>query len=276
MDYGENNVMTKQDITEYTMAQIISDYKSIFVYLQDCLNNKIDYPSIMGVMPYICMLVSEGYAFLQREQLICGDIIAKDDLDIIKNCRANGIKLYEGFKTSTFNSINMFNRDEYIKFYKNSFPKEKIILLHSVMNYFLCFTNELPIGNYHLYSKRVTGIEIGTYKSDITEDIYNFTYILSNFIAQILNSMTNKKYFPYLSKKKIEIDFKYLELNMAFKYKYFCIKNSPPVLIAFLDVLCVINFYNEVFTKINEDEILDIKIKYIILFYSVLSLKDII
>jgi len=71
----------------------------------------------------------------------------------LKTYRSKGVKLYEEFKQTTFDSINEFNRSEYIKFYKKAFPKSNPRLLTLVDNYFICCVDEFPVGNYHLYSK---------------------------------------------------------------------------------------------------------------------------
>ena len=53
---------------------------------------------------------------------------------------------------------------------------------------------------------------------------------------------------------------------MAYNYKNFGIQDNPPVLMAFMDILCIVNSYNEVFTKVNIDERLDLKVKFLVLF----------
>ncbi len=42
---------------------------------------------------------------------------------------------------------------------------------------------------------------------------------------------------------------------------------------AFMDISCIVNSYNEVFTKVNIDERLDLKVKFLVLFESVMGIK---
>ena len=50
----------------------------------------------------------------------------------------------------------------------------------------------------------------------------------------------------------------------------------PPILMAVLDILCVLNSYRKIFTVINENFMFDMKVKYAILFHSIMSLKGIV
>ena len=138
---------------ENAIFHIKCDYEAILDYMMTCLNNKLDYSSYMGVMPFFCMYVLEGYKYLDKNKLINADCIVSKDLSKLKTYRSKGVKLYEEFKQTTFDSINEFNRSEYIKFYKKAFPKSNPRLLTLVDNYFICFVDEFPVGNYHLYSK---------------------------------------------------------------------------------------------------------------------------
>lgn len=255
-------------------THIILDYESILNFLKTCIDNKLDYASYMGIMPFLCMYVVEGYKLLSKNNIIKKNSIDKDFLLKIEKCRACGVKLYSDFSKKTFNSINDFNRDEYIKFFKKAFPTLEPKIFSFVDNYFVCFVDNLLIGNYHLYSRKVLNLEMGSYIDDITSRVYEFSYNLVNFISKII-FMVDKTFKPKCI-KKIDFEFKYSDLNMAYNYQNFAIKNSPPILMAFIDILSILNSYRKIFCNINQDFILDIKIKYIILFYSIVSIKDIV
>ena len=258
------------------VLHIYCDYKAILNYILTCLNNKLDYSSYMGVMPFFCMYVVEGYDFLCKNQLINPDCVSKKDLTKLKKCRALGVKLHSEFKQSTFDSINDFNRDEYLKFYKMAFPNSKPRMLPIVDNYFISCVADSPVGNYHLYSKKVLNMEIGAYIPNISQKVYEFAYLLSSFSTKIVVAIDQSLNIKDMGTKNIQINFDYVDMNMAYGYSHFRIKKSPPILMAFLDILCVLNSYRKIFTLINDDAVFDLKVKYTILFYSVLSINSIV
>ena len=178
--------MGKDKKLEIELNHIIYDYKAILQYLKTCMENKLDYASYMGIMPYFCMYVLEGYKFLAEKDIINRDCIKKSDIKHIEKCRAGGVKLYSEFNQKSFNSINNFNRDEYLKFFKKTFPNSKPQILSFIDNYFICCIDNQPIGNYHLYSKKFISMEIGSYIYDIKQKVYDFARVLSSFISQIL------------------------------------------------------------------------------------------
>lgn len=255
-------------------THILLDYESILNFLKTCIDNNLDYASYMGIMPFLCMYVVEGYKFLSKNAIINEDSIDKEFLSKIEKCRASGVKLYSGFNRKTFNSINEFNRAEYIKFFKKAFPKLEPKIFWFVDNYFVCFVDKLLVGNYHLYSKKVLNLEIGSYIDDITPRVYEFSYNLVSFISKIIFGID--KNFKPKSIQEVKFEFKYSDLNMAYNIRNFSIKNNPPILMAFIDILSILNSYRKIFCNINKDFILDIKTKYIILFYSIISIKNVV
>lgn len=256
---------------ENAIFHIKCDYEAILDYMTTCLNNKLDYSSYMGVMPFFCMYVHEGYKYLNKNKLINTDCIAEQYLNKLNKYRAKGVKLYEEFKQTTFSSINEFNRSEYIKFYKKAFPKSNPRLLPFVDNYFICCVDEFPIGNYHLYSKKVFNMEIGSYIPDISQRIYDLAYLLSKFSSKIVVALDPSFDKNNIGTRNIQMNVNYTDLNMAYDYSNFRIKGMPPILMSFLDILCVLNSYRKVFVTINEDSVLDLKVKYTILLYAIKS-----
>ena len=261
---------------ENAIFHIKCDYEAILDYMMTCLNNKLDYSSYMGVMPFFCMYVHEGYKYLNKNKLINPDCAAEQHLNKLNKYRAKGVKLYEGFTQTAFKSINNFNRNEYIKFYKKKFPESEPNLSPSVNNYFICCVDEFPIGNYHLYSKKVFNTEIGSYIPDISQRIYDLAYLLSKFSSKIVVALDPSFDMNKIGARNIQMNFNYTELNMAYNYSNFRIKSVPPILMAFLDILCVLNSYRKVFVSINEDRVFDLKVKYTILYYAINSLISII
>ena len=261
---------------ENAIFHIKCDYEAIIDYMMTCLNNNLDYSSYMGIMPFFCMYVHEGYNYLNENKLINADCRAEQDLNKLKKYRAKGVKLYEGFTQTAFKSINKFNRNEYIKFYKKKFPESEPNLSPSVNNYFICCVDEFPIGNYHLYSKKVFNMEIGSYISDISPLIHDFAYLLANFSSKIVVALDPSFDRNNIGARNIQMNFNYTDLNMAYDYSNFRIKGIPPILMAFLDILCVLNSYRKVFVAINDDCVFDLKVKYTILLYAIKSLISII
>ena len=268
--------MNKKEKVENAVAHIYLDYKAILNFVMTCLNNKLDYSSYMGVMPFFCLYVVEGYEYLCKNEIIPPDCITKNQLTKLKKCRAVGVKLHSEFKQTTFDSINTFNRNEYIKFYKKAFPDSTPRLLSIVDNYFICCVDDYPVGNYHLYSKKVFDMEIGSYIPDITQRVYELAYLLAGFSIRIVEAIDKSFDKSKIGTRSVQMKFDYADLNMAYDYPNFSIKQAPPILMAFLDVLCVINSYRKIFVAINEDNVFDLKVKYSLLFYVILSLKSIV
>lgn len=95
-----------------------------------------------------------------------------------------------------------------------------------------------------------------------------------SFIAQILVAahIEIEQSAKAISFNKIQ----YADINIGGNYKNFGIQNNPPILMAFMDILCTVNSYNDVFTEINTDERFDLKVKYLIFFESIQGIKRII
>ena len=260
---------------ENAISHIFCDYKAILEFVMTCRNNHLDYSSYMGIMPFFCMYVLEGYNFLCKNNIINKDCITTQELEKLEKCRSVGVKLHSNFKKKTFNSINNFNREEYIKFFNKAGSFARLFLTKSIKNYFVCCIDNYPIGNYHLYSKKVLDMEIGTYIDDVSPQVFDYAYLLSSFSAKIVIAIDKTVNPDLMGQEKISMQFDYADLNMAYDYTNFRIKQSPPILMALLDVLCVLNSYRKIFTQINKDRVFDIKIKFTILFYAILSLKAI-
>ena len=133
--------------------------------------------------------------------------------------------------------------------------------------------NNKPIDNYHL-SSGIYDCEIGSYIDDITPRIQSFISKMTKLIVQVLLDA----HIEYEERtERISFDkVSYVDINMAYNYKNFGIQDNPPVLMAFMDILCIVNSYNEVFTKVNIDERLDLKVKFLVFFESIVGIKKLI
>lgn len=266
--------MTKQEKLNYQVKQIVEDYRAIYEFLIDYLASKVSYCAIMGVFPYLCMLVCEGYEVLEKNNFIPTNFIDEKQLDKIKQCRAKGIKLYEKFKQSTYNSIQEFNNNEFEKFLNKTNPlfprwmKEPF-----VDNYFIVVLNNKIVGNYHLYANKILNQEIGTYNGNIPEEIKELSTTLAWFVVTIVRHLDGE--LLNYEAQPFTFPHKEYDLNMKKNYKNFSIMNQPPILMAFLDIISVLNYYNEFFSKASRDFYLKLKIKYAILFYSIIGTKNI-
>lgn len=264
--------MTVQEIQDFAICEIVNDLKAILDCLQSCVFNNANAAIVQGVNPYLCTLVYSGYEFLEKHKIDIG-ISDNGFKKKVSKSRSKFLKQYPEFKKGTYESLNNFNREEYIKFFHKDYPTLSPKIIKEVNNYYIASVNEKPIDNYHL-SSSILGCEIGSYIDDITPQIQQFIYQMTHFIVQILLAAhidpvncTQKTLFP---------EVRYNGINMAYSYKNFGIHNNPPILMAFLDILCTVNSYNEVFVKINSNERLDLKVKYLILFCSVVGVKNII
>ena len=270
-----DDITKKRAKIENAIEHIVCDYKAIIDYALTCINNKLSYQTYMCILPFFSMYVLEGYEYLCENGILNKESIHQQELEKLEKCRAVGVKLHSNFKKTTFNSLNDFNRNEYIKFFNKAHPIARLVLKESIKNYCVCFVDNFPVGNYHLYSKKILDTEIGTYIEDVSKQVYEYTFLLSRFSTEVVSGIDTSFDLNIMGQRKISIQFNSIDYNMAYDYKDFRIKQSPPILMALLDVLCVLNAYRKIFVKINKDRILDIKIKYTILFYAILSLKSI-
>lgn len=266
--------MNISEFTHYTIGCILRDYKSIFYYIRHCMDNKSVHPGITNVLPYISMLVYEGNKFLKRNGIIKIDSELEDDIRKLNHFRSMGIKLYSEFNLKQYCALNDFNKNEYEKFYKKAYPLSKVHLVREVNNYFLHIVNGILIGNYHLYAQKIFETEIGSYNDNISVWVGDYTYLVSNFISSILSIFEVDMISPQ-DIKGLKFDDKYVGINMAYAYKNFSIQDNPPILMALLDLVCNLNFFENIFSKINKDLVLDLKLKYCVIFYSILSIKKI-
>lgn len=268
--------MDDDTLIDYTFERIISDYRSLYDYINIWLGNNIEYSMVVNLLPFASLVAVEGYDFLVKESYIIPSEELKARMKGIKTIRAKSNKLYYQFKQSTYDSINSFNRDEYEKFFHKTFPNdENVRLTKTIPNYYIAWINNKPINNYHYLSKKIFDCEIGAYVS-IVPKVNQYVSNLFSFIYEVLKIFKSDDELAANTRKGVYFKVCYCDLNMAYDYKNFRIAHNPPILMALLDVLCTLNFYNKVFTKINKDFDLDLKLKYITLFYALVSIRDII
>lgn len=257
---------------EFSINEIVQDLKAVLDCLQTCVFNTLKPAIYQAVIPYLCSFVYSGFEYLNEHNIILGttDKSFKKRLD---KSRSKFLKQYTEFNRGTFNKLKKFNEEEFNRFFSKEYPDLSLIKLKHINNYYLASINDKPIDNYHLCSS-ILGCEIGSYIDDITPQVQSFIYQMTKFIVQVLVAAHIK---PVNSTKKISFaEIKYEDINMTCNHPKFCIKDNPTILMAMLDILCTINSYNEIFTKINTAERLDLKIKYLILFSSVVGLKKVI
>ena len=119
-------------------------------------------------------------------------------------------------------------------------------------------------------------MEIGSYIEDVSLKVYNHSYLLAGFVMSIVRSL-DENFDVYMEgDRKVSIKVDYVDMNMAYDYNNFSIKQCPPILMALLDVLCVVNSLRKTFLIINEDKLFGIKVLYAASFYAVLSIESII
>ena len=267
--------MKNKNTLKNLIEHMLGDYESILEYLIVCMNNDLDVPGFMTIIPHLCLYVTEGYNLLIEHKVILPDCISKQDKQLFAHCRSNGVKLYTKFKDKTYESLSRFNEEEYASFFEKVNPGKRLSFFPNINNYFICFAQGLPVGNYHLYSKRIFDMKIGSYIEDISPLISDFSYRLIGACSKIVRALDPSFDITKISSPSIQLQFQYVDINMYNNYANFSIKNNPPILMALLDILCVLNSYGKVFVIINKDLVLDLKVKYTLLFYAILSIRDI-
>ena len=63
--------------TTDAIRNIYHDYIAILDYVSTCLNNNLDYYSYMGIYPFLCLYVVEGYDYLIKYNIIDKGTILK-------------------------------------------------------------------------------------------------------------------------------------------------------------------------------------------------------
>lgn len=250
----------KQKIS-YAVEQILSDYKAIYDFMMVYLENRQSYHIMAGIIPYLSLIVYEGYDFLNKNNQLNGVSININHLREIRKWRAKGIKLYENFSEKAYLSIEKFIAQEQNKFGINQ------------NNFCIKFINFHPIGNYHLYAKKIFNTSIGTYNDQIPSIISDLVTTLSSFITNIL--CVKNIELVQIEQKQIFFDIQNVDLDITDTSQIIKIKNNPVLVTAFLDVLCFINYYLQIFSKINSNFYFDLKFKYTVFYYAVISLKHI-
>ncbi len=263
--------MTENELKDFSIYEIVQDFKSILDCLQTCVFNNVGAAIFQGFNPYLCSFVYSGYEYLEKQKMI---LVSSDNSfkKMVSKSRSKFLKQYASFNQSTYKSLNNFNKKEYYKFFYKTYPNKKPYLTRDISNYYIASINDKPIDNYHL-SSGILGCEIGSYIDDITPQVQSFIYQMISFIGQILSaahicveSKTQKVMFD---------EVKYADINLAYKYTNFGIQDNPPLLMAFMDILCTVNSYNEIFVNVNVRKGLDLKVKYLVLFESIQGIKKI-
>lgn len=263
--------MTEKQLHEASITEIINDFKAIMDCYQICIHNNVESAILQAFNPYLCVFVHSGIEYLENNNLL--KIYDKKFKEKVEKIRSKFLKQYADLKPKTYKSLNDFNRDECLKFFDKKYPKSNCLLTQDVKNYYIASINNKPIDNYHL-SSSIFDCEIGSYLDDIAPQIQSFIYQMTKLIVQLLLAA----HIDYEEKKEI-ISFdkvNYADIDMAYNYKNFGIQNNPPILMAFMDILCIVNSYNEVFTKVNINERLDLKVKFLVLFESIVGIKKLI
>ncbi len=264
--------MTENELEDFSISEIVQDLKAILNCLQICMYNKVEASIYEGFIFYLCTFIYSGNEYLEDHNVI-PESDNKSFKKKVEKSRSKFLKQYAEFTQGTYEKLNKFNRDEYIKFFLKAYPNVSPIIVKEIKNYYIASINNKPIDNYHL-SSGILGCEIGSYIDDITPQIQSYVYQMVSFVGQILSAAQIN-----IESDKQNISFeevKYADIDMAYKYKNFAIQDNPPILMALMDILCIVNSYNEVFIKINSYERLDLKVKYLILFENIRGLIKII
>ena len=255
--------MTEDELKRYSINEIIYDLKAILNCFQISVNNNLGAAVYVGLIPYLYSFIYAGLEYLERYQFITID--DKEMSKKVKTLRSKFQKQYAQIKSTK--SLEEFIDSEYKKFLelhnqKTSSPQTGNV----VNNYYVADLNDKPIDNYHLASS-LFDFEIGSYVPIIVPQLSSHIGELLSIIKYLLTEAGVDLTAPPSTVTFDEI--KYADINITRNYINFGIQNNPAILMAFLDILCVLNSYNEVFTRINSDVRLDFKVKFLVLFDSI-------
>ena len=62
--------MTDKQISEFSISEIINDFKAILNCLKICVDNKVEAPIFEDFIPYLCTFVYSGYEYLEKQNII--------------------------------------------------------------------------------------------------------------------------------------------------------------------------------------------------------------
>ena len=255
--------MTKEEFIEYSKNQIVCDCVSLSNYLYSCIITRQHPGYYATLLLYLNLFIVESEKFCKDNKLSFGDIKNLDLKKFLNKFRSKSNKLYIDMTIDSLKSIEEFNESEYEKFSKHH--KNSIIC-----NYNIFLVNQYPICNYHLLCKKILGFNVGVH-SDFSDKLENHMFNLLSYIFD-KNFLCKQNLSEILLPK---FDIKVVDINTYVDYINFRIKNKS-INLAFIDVVCTINYYKLIFKKINNDCILDLKIKYITLYNAILSLDGIV
>ena len=258
---------------DYSCAEIAFDYKAIAECLSSCLFNNVGAAIYAAVVPYLCVFVYAGQEYFDNKKAKY-NFENKPLKTKVGKARSIFLKQYaELDQQNTYWCLNDFNKSEYNKFLRKEFPNLRPNQAGRFNNYYIACINDKPVDNYHLSSLSL-GCEIGSYVDDIQPQIQTFIYQMVSFIGNVITA-AHLKIEPNTTKITFD-EAVYYDINMAYNYVNFGIQNNPPVLMAFMDILCSVNAYNEILTKFNLEKVLDLKIKYLTLFCGIVGTKNLI
>lgn len=255
--------MTSDNLIEYSKSQIICDCVSLSNYLFSCISTRQHPGYYATLLLYLNLFVGESEKFCKDNNLSFGNIKNPDLKKFLNKFRSKSNKLYIDMTIDSLKSIEEFNESEYQEFSK--YYKEP-----NKCNYNIFLVNQYPICNYHLLCKKILGFSVGLYS--------NFYDKLSNHMFNLLSYIFDKNLLSNQKLSEISLpkfDMKVSDINTHIDYDNFRIKDKN-INFAFMDVVCIINYYKLIFKRINTDRVLDLKIKYITLCNTILSLDGIV
>ena len=258
------------DLTEEDFNKIIDniknnmarDFISLRDWIADWTNNIKDMYVFMGLVPYLTMFINGANEIFQRFKAKVNNELLYKQMPKIAKIRSHCIKLYN-YEEDEFNKI-ICNLKKWLT--ETNIKLQNYYNSANVNNYELYYYNDKIVNTFHMFNRQCdadTGIYTNInpdFEEVIFDIIYNIEYYAKILNQNIGNNFCDMKTFSF---NKI-IDTKPVEM---------IINENIGSKIVFLDLLSVINFYNEVLkNSILSKEVL-FKIKYIILTQVVISLK---
>lgn len=264
--------MTNEELENYEFDLILKDFKFLYESLMECLESRLHYTICVGLFQFVNFVVGESFNYMLKN-----DILQKSDpsanklMRELENLRSKSVKMYSNANDCTLEKLIDFTEEEYKKLFE--FNREKSTTSLKISNYNISYIDCKPISNYHLMAKKILNIEIGVYNEDLNKQINDYVKKYMTLIKSILEIFDSNSlnYTPSLS---LNFNVKSLDYTLTESHNDFNFSNTE-ILMAFLDICCVINFDIYVISKFNPSRINDLRFKYMIFYNSILGMLNI-
>lgn len=254
--------MTDEELVKYSISQVLSDCRSLLSTLYPYVMKKVHIGIYMPMISYLNLFVYEAKKYVKDKNIEVDDSISNSLFSHLETYRNKSTKLYENMTQRTYYSLERFcehTKERFLQFYKEDYAA----------NYNIYALDGYPICNFHLLCDKILGFDVGIY-NNYAQELEANIFGITSFLASYGHIMPDDIYHCKIQNFDIET----YEINTDTEYLNFRVKNKA-INLAMMDVLSMLNYYLLVFKNICINYKINLKIEYLLIFYSILSMKSI-